>query len=275
MSGPRRSGQPPGPVQPSRQADTRSRVPCAYYTHKLTGQTLNARLACWLVVLRVTPSTERPQLESKHRDQQYPQTQNGRYKHKPGEDRACIQSPREPPPWKNGRQPDDKSDSYERGNHSRPRIRWRRNIRRAVSDGSADGARGSGERAFHVEHAVHIELLTQDDQHVSGNQQPHAKRSEYDLARADAPNDPSSHGSHHLARAHSAPAGSQPSGQEAAEHPGCFFVDLHSLGEEVGGGLVARLLGGTEHRPGGAHHRFLALHQATDHLVGVGLVVLL
>ena len=33
------------------------------------------------------------------------------------------------------------------------------------------------------------------------------------------------------------------SGQEAAQHPGCLLVDLHALGQQIGGGLVASLLG--------------------------------
>ena len=33
------------------------------------------------------------------------------------------------------------------------------------------------------------------------------------------------------------------SGQEAAQHPGCLLVDLYALGQQIGGGLVASLLG--------------------------------
>jgi hypothetical protein len=52
-------------------------------------------------------------------------------------------------------------------------------------------------------------------------------------------------------------------------------VDLHALGEQVGGRFVVRLLHGGEHRPGGAGDGFLALHETADHLRRVGPVVVL
>src|SRR6478609_10271973 len=35
--------------------------------------------------------------------------------------------------------------------------------------------------------------------------------------------------------------------QQAAQHPGCLLVDLHALGEQITGGLVARRFSDLEH----------------------------
>jgi hypothetical protein len=53
--------------------------------------------------------------------------------------------------------------------------------------------------------------------------------------------------------------------EQAAQHPGVLLVDLHALGEQVGGGLVVRPLGVREHAARGAHHRLLALGELPDH----------
>src|SRR5690606_29477198 len=44
---------------------------------------------------------------------------------------------------------------------------------------------------------------------------------------------------------------------QAAQHPGCFFVDLHALGQKVTGGLVVGRLGHLEHLARGARRRLV------------------
>ncbi|GIX32204.1 MAG: hypothetical protein KatS3mg125_0160 [Lysobacterales bacterium] len=44
-------------------------------------------------------------------------------------------------------------------------------------------------------------------------------------------------------------------------------MDLDALREKIGGRLIVRLLGHREHLTGGAHDRFLAIHELADHLL--------
>src|SRR5690606_2230816 len=64
------------------------------------------------------------------------------------------------------------------------------------------------------------------------------------------------------------PPGSRSGGQKAAQHPGGFFMHLHALGQQVGGGFVADLFPQGGSAWGGPHHGSLALDQEFDQVSG-------
>lgn len=49
--------------------------------------------------------------------------------------------------------------------------------------------------------------------------------------------------------------------QQRAQHPGGFLVHLQALGQKVGGGLIAGVVGQREHRARGLGAGFVGLHQ--------------
>src|SRR5690606_9577933 len=57
--------------------------------------------------------------------------------------------------------------------------------------------------------------------------------------------------------------------EQAAQHPGVLLVDVHALGQQVGGGLVVGGVGLVERGPGGLGDRFVALDQQAHHFHGV------
>lgn len=59
--------------------------------------------------------------------------------------------------------------------------------------------------------------------------------------------------------------------QQAAQHPGILFVNLHALGQQVGRRFIAGLVDQREEAARRLGHGLLASHQLLDHLFGADL----
>lgn len=58
--------------------------------------------------------------------------------------------------------------------------------------------------------------------------------------------------------------------QQTPQHPSCFFMDLHPLGQQVGGRFVMGFRGDRKNRSSCPHHGLLAFNQDLDHVCGLG-----
>ena len=60
--------------------------------------------------------------------------------------------------------------------------------------------------------------------------------------------------------------------EQAAEHPGGFFVHLEALGQQISTGLIIRRIGQGEHAARCPGNRFMARYQFPDHVQGSGVL---